>query len=76
MWRKPAMNAGIKSVAVTAGYVCAEPRDEYYQYLDTAYVDLKSFTKRFFHEVTVRVQDSSATLRTCRHRHNRFAFTT
>jgi pyruvate formate lyase activating enzyme len=42
----------IKSVAVTAGYVCDEPRIEFYRYMDAANVDLKSFTERFYHEVT------------------------
>src|SRR5688572_1350003 len=36
---------GIKSVAVTAGYVCEEPRKEFYQYMDAANVDLKGFTE-------------------------------
>jgi len=43
---------GIKSVAVTAGYVCDEPRAEFYRYMDAANVDLKSFTQRFYHQVT------------------------
>jgi pyruvate formate lyase activating enzyme len=43
---------GIKSVAVTAGYVCDEPRAEFYRNMDAANVDLKSFTERFYHEVT------------------------
>ncbi|MBI3806909.1 MAG: AmmeMemoRadiSam system radical SAM enzyme [Nitrospirae bacterium] len=43
---------GVKSVAVTAGYVCDEPRVEFYRHMDAANVDLKSFTERFYHEVT------------------------
>jgi pyruvate formate lyase activating enzyme len=43
---------GIKSVAVTAGYVCAEPRVEFYRYMDAANVDLKAFTERFYHQIT------------------------
>ena len=43
---------GIKSVAVTAGYVCDEPRAEFYRHMDAANVDLKAFTERFYHEVT------------------------
>lgn len=39
---------GIKSVAVTAGYMCAEPRHEFYQYMDAANVDLKGFTEAFY----------------------------
>ncbi len=42
----------IKSVAVTAGYVCSEPRAEFYQYMDAANVDLKAFTERFYHKLT------------------------
>jgi pyruvate formate lyase activating enzyme len=43
---------GIRSVAVTAGYVCAEPRAEFYRHMDAANVDLKAFTDRFYHEVS------------------------
>jgi pyruvate formate lyase activating enzyme len=43
---------GIKAVAVTAGYVCDEPRVEFYQHVDAANVDLKAFSERFYHEVT------------------------
>jgi pyruvate formate lyase activating enzyme len=43
---------GIKSVAVTAGYICDAPRRELYRHMDAANVDLKAFTERFYHEVT------------------------
>ena len=43
---------GIKSVAVTAGYVCPEPRAEFYRYMDAANVDLKAFTENFYHKIT------------------------
>jgi pyruvate formate lyase activating enzyme len=43
--------AGIKSVAVTAGYICPEPREEFYRYVDAANVDLKGFTERFYHQI-------------------------
>jgi len=39
---------GVKSVAVTAGYVCAEPREEFYRWMDAASVDLKAFTEDFY----------------------------
>jgi pyruvate formate lyase activating enzyme len=42
---------GIKSVAVTAGYVCDEPREEFYRYMDAANVDLKGFTERFYKHI-------------------------
>lgn len=39
---------GIRSVAVTSGYVCAEPRNEFYRYMDAANIDLKAFSERFY----------------------------
>jgi pyruvate formate lyase activating enzyme len=39
---------GIKAVAVTAGYVCAEPRIEFFEHMDAANVDLKAFTEDFY----------------------------
>ncbi len=42
---------GIRSVAVTAGYVCPEPRAEFYRHMDAANVDLKGFTEDFYHHV-------------------------
>ena len=43
---------GVRSVAVTAGYVCDEPRREFFSYMDAANVDLKAFTDRFYWKVT------------------------
>jgi len=43
---------GIKSVAVTAGYVCPEPRKEFYAVMDAANVDLKAFTEDFYRKLT------------------------
>ena len=43
---------GINAVAVTAGYMCREPRIEFYQYMDAANVDLKGFTERFYKKIT------------------------
>ena len=45
-------DTGIKSVAVTAGYVCPEPRKEFYRYMDAANVDLKAFSEDFYHKIT------------------------
>jgi pyruvate formate lyase activating enzyme len=42
----------IKTVAVTAGYVCPEPRAEFYQHMDAANVDLKAFTEDFYYTLT------------------------
>lgn len=43
---------GIKSVAVTAGYISPEPRVEFYNHMDAANVDLKAFTEDFYHKLT------------------------
>jgi pyruvate formate lyase activating enzyme len=42
---------GVESVAVTAGYMCAEPRVEFYRHMDAANVDLKGFTERFYYKI-------------------------
>ncbi len=39
---------GIKTVAVTAGYICDEPRHEFYRHMDAANVDLKAFSEDFY----------------------------
>ncbi len=59
---------GIRSVAVTAGYICPEPRREFYRYMDAANVDLKGFSERFYREITVgRLQPVLDTLRYLKH---------
>ncbi len=42
---------GVRTVAVTAGYVCPDPREEFYRHLDAANVDLKAFTEQFYKRV-------------------------
>ncbi|MDH3214686.1 MAG: AmmeMemoRadiSam system radical SAM enzyme [Candidatus Krumholzibacteria bacterium] len=42
---------GIKSVAVTAGYMCEEPRKEFYRHMDAANVDLKAFSEGFYKNI-------------------------
>lgn len=44
---------GVKAVAVTAGYVCDEPRREFYRHMDAANVDLKGFTEEFYRHVCI-----------------------
>lgn len=62
---------GIKSVAVTAGYMQPEPRAEFYQYMDAANVDLKAFTERFYKELTSsKLQAVLETLQYIRHETN------
>ncbi|HEX4944548.1 MAG TPA: AmmeMemoRadiSam system radical SAM enzyme [Usitatibacteraceae bacterium] len=44
--------AGIATVAVTNGYMHAEPRREFYARMDAANVDLKAFTDGFYVKLT------------------------
>jgi pyruvate formate lyase activating enzyme len=54
---------GIKSVAVTAGYMCEEPRREFYRHMDAANVDLKAFTESFYEKLCAgHLQDVLDTL--------------
>jgi pyruvate formate lyase activating enzyme len=48
---KAARTRGVRSVAVTAGYMCPEPRAEFFKYMDAANIDLKGFTVDFYHKV-------------------------
>ena len=41
----------IRTVAVTAGYICDEPRKEFFKYVDAANVDLKAFTEDFYSKI-------------------------
>ena len=43
---------GIKSVAVTAGYMSPEACREFYVHMDAANVDLKAFTEDFYRKIT------------------------
>ncbi len=43
---------GLKTVAVTAGYIHAEPRRAFYEKMDAANVDLKAFTEDFYFKLT------------------------
>lgn len=43
---------GVKTVAVTAGYIHAEPRIAFYEKMDAANVDLKAFTEEFYKKQT------------------------
>ena len=42
---------GVRTVSVTAGYICEAPRAELYRYIDAANVDLKAFTERFYRRI-------------------------
>ena len=39
---------GVKTVAVTAGEICPEPRVEFFRHMDAANIDLKAFSERFY----------------------------
>ena len=39
---------GVKNVAVSAGYICPDPRAEFYAAMDAVNVDLKAFTESFY----------------------------
>ena len=43
---------GVQTVAVTAGYIHAEPRREFYAKIDAANLDLKAFTDEFYVKLT------------------------
>jgi pyruvate formate lyase activating enzyme len=43
--------ADLKTVAVTAGYICPEPRVEFFRHMDATNVDLKGFTEDFYHKL-------------------------
>ncbi|MBV8523855.1 MAG: AmmeMemoRadiSam system radical SAM enzyme [Acetobacteraceae bacterium] len=39
---------GVKTVAVSAGYIAPEPRAEFFRFMDAANIDLKGFTEAFY----------------------------
>lgn len=44
---------GLKTVAVTAGYITPQARPEFYSVMDAANVDLKAFTEDFYKKLTL-----------------------
>lgn len=42
---------GIQTVAVSAGYICDAPRQEFFSHIDAANIDLKAFTERFYRKL-------------------------
>jgi pyruvate formate lyase activating enzyme len=62
---------GVKSVAVTAGYITADARSEFYRHMDAANVDLKAFTEQFYHRLCfAQLQPVLETLVYLRHETN------
>lgn len=41
---------GIKTVAVTSGFINPEPAKEFFKYMDAANIDLKAFSERFYNK--------------------------
>lgn len=59
---------GVRSVAVTAGYISPEPRAEFFRHMDAANVDLKSFREDFYFKLTgAHLEPVLDTLRYLRH---------
>ena len=50
---KACRQRGIKSVAVTAGYISPQARSAFFEYFDAANVDLKAFTEEFYYQLTL-----------------------
>ncbi len=42
---------GIKTAAVTAGYICEGPREEFFEWMDAANVDLKAFSDKYYKDL-------------------------
>ena len=62
---------GIKSVAVTAGYITDVARPEFYRHMDAANVDLKAFTQAFYRKVCYAdIEPVLDTLKYLRHETN------
>jgi pyruvate formate lyase activating enzyme len=62
---------GIKTVAVTAGYITDDARPEFYRHMDAANVDLKAFTDAFYHRLCfAQLRPVLDTLKYLRHETN------
>ena len=45
---KECRREGIKTIAVTSGYINKEPREEFFNLMDSANIDLKGFDEKFY----------------------------
>jgi len=50
---KACRERGVKAVAVTAGYITPEARRPFFEAMDAANIDLKAFSERFYHKLTL-----------------------
>jgi AmmeMemoRadiSam system radical SAM enzyme/AmmeMemoRadiSam system protein B/AmmeMemoRadiSam system protein A len=65
---RAARAVGVKSVAVTAGYITPAARETLFREMDAANVDLKAFTEDFYHRLTYsHLQPVLDTLRWLKH---------
>lgn len=65
---REAHRAGVRTVAVTAGYIQSEARKEFFRYIDAANVDLKAFTDQFYRSLAfARLEPVLETLRWLKH---------
>jgi pyruvate formate lyase activating enzyme len=46
-------DVGVHAVAVSAGYMCSEPRRVFYEHIDAANIDLKAFSEDFYRHVAM-----------------------
>jgi pyruvate formate lyase activating enzyme len=59
---------GLRTLAVTAGYICEEPRREFFSHMDAVNVDLKAFDDTFYRRLcSGRLDPVLDTLRYLRH---------
>ncbi len=59
---------GLRTVAVTAGYINPKPREELFSFIDAANIDLKAFREEFYRNVAGgRLQPVLDTLRYLKH---------
>ena len=68
---KECRSRGVKTVAVTAGYITPQARGAFYEHMDAANVDLKGFTEEFYQKLTLsHLQPVLDTLRWLKHETN------
>jgi len=59
---------GLKTVAVSAGYISEKPRIEFFRHMDAANIDLKGFTESFYKNLcSARLQPVLETLEYLKH---------
>jgi len=62
------LERGIRSIAVSAGYLTPEPRETFFRNMDAANIDLKAFSDRFYRKICgAHLQPVLDTLKYLRH---------